>query len=245
MDMAGRVEAVGRNITRFKPGDEVFGEVKSAYAEYLCAPEGSISLKPASLTFEEAAAVPVAGITARQGRRTKARLRPGQHVLINGASGGVGTFAVQIAKALGAEVTGVCSTRNLAIARSLGADHVIDYTRQDFTRCGRRFDAILDIVGNRPLSACRRLLTPGGVYVSSSGRLGRVAQVALTSVFARRQVILLSAKQTPRDLAILKQMLESGAVKPVIDRRYTLAEVPDALHSQGEGHARGKSVIAV
>jgi 2-desacetyl-2-hydroxyethyl bacteriochlorophyllide A dehydrogenase len=243
--VAGEVAALGTNVTQFKPGDEVFGEVQSAYAEYVCVPEDRIGPKPTNLTFEEAAAVPLAGITALQGLRDKGRVQPGHQVLINGASGGVGTFAVQIAKALGAEVTGVCSTRNVDTARSLGADHVIDYTREDFTKSRTRFDAILDLAGSRPLADCRRLLTPGGVYVASVGRLGWVAKVAFASLFARQHIVSLTARQTQQDLAVLKEMIESGKVKPVIDRRYTLAEVPDALRYQGQGHAQGKIVITM
>ena len=242
--VAGRVEAVGRDVTLFTPGDEVFGEVQSAYAEYVCVPEQRIWRNPTNLTFEQAAAVPVAGITALQGLRDKGRVRPGHKVLINGASGGVGTFAVQIAKALGAEVTAVCSTRNVAIARSLGADHVIDYTREDFTHCPTRFDVILDLAGSRPLAASLRLLAPGGVYVSSVGRLGWVAKVAVASPFAR-QIVPLSAHQTQPDLAELAAMIEAGQVTPFIHQRYTLAEVPEALRQQGRGHAQGKSVITV
>lgn len=242
--VAGRVEAVGSNVTQFAPGDDVFGEVSSAYAEYVCVPQERLWRKPTNLTFEQAAAVPVAGTAALQGLRDKGKVGPGCRVLINGASGGVGTFAVQIAKALGAEVTAVCSTRNVDTARSLGADHVIDYTREDFTRCPTRFDAILDLVGSRPLSACRRLLAPSGVYVSSVGRLGRVAKVAVASLVAR-QIVLFTAHQTQQDLAVLKEMIESGQLTPIIERRYTLAEVPDALRYQGQGHAQGKSVIAV
>lgn len=242
--VAGRVEAVGAGVTQFKPGDDVFGEVQSAYAEYVCVPQGRIWSKPVNLTFEQAAAVPVSGMAALQGLRDKGQVGPGRKVLINGASGGVGTFAVQIAKALGAEVTAVCSTRNVDIARSLGADHLIDYTREDFTHCPTRFDAILDLAGSRSLSACRRLLAPGGVYVSSVGRLGWVAKVAIASLFTR-QITLFTAHQTQQDLAVLKEMIESGRVTPFIDHRYSLAEVPVALRIQGEGHAQGKTVIAV
>jgi NADPH:quinone reductase-like Zn-dependent oxidoreductase len=243
--MAGRVAAVGKNVTQFKPGDEVFGEVHSAYAEYVCVAQGRIGRKPTNLTFEQAAAVPLAGVTALQGLRDKARVQPGHKVLINGASGGVGTFAVQIAKALGAEVTAVCSTRNVDIARSLGADHVIDYTQEDFTRSETRFHAILDLAGSRPLSDCVRLLTPRGVYVSSVGRLGWVLKVAVAALSARGTIVSLTGHQTQQDLAALTEMLESGRVKPVIDRQYTLAEVPDALRYQGQGHAQGRIVITV
>lgn len=242
--VAGRVEAVGAGVTHFKPGDDVFGEVQSAYAEYVCVPEERIWSKPVNLTFEQAAAVPVSGMAALQGLRDKGRVGPGRKVLINGASGGVGTFAVQIAKALGAEVTAVCSPRNVDIVGSLGADHVMDYTREDFTQIPTRFDAILDLAGSRPLWACRRLLAPGGVYVSSVGRLGWVAKVAFASLFTR-QISLFTAHQTQQDLAILKAMIESGQVTPFIQKQYSLAEVPYALRIQGEGHAQGKTVIAV
>jgi NADPH:quinone reductase-like Zn-dependent oxidoreductase len=236
---------VGKNVTQFKPSDEVFGEVHSAYAEYVTVAEDRIGSKPTNLTFEQAAAVPLAGITALQGLRDKGRVQPGLQVLINGASGGVGTFAVQIAKALGAEVTAVCSTRNVDIARSLGADHVIDYTHEDFTQSTTRFDTILDLAGSRPLSDCVRLLTPHGVYVSSVGRLGWVLKVAVASLSARGKIVWLTGQQTQQDLAVLKEMLESGKVKPVIDRQYTLAEAPEALRYQGQGHAQGRIVITV
>ena len=243
--MAGRVASVGKTVTQFNAGDEVFGEVHSAYAEYVCVAADRIGPKPTNLTFEQAAAVPLAAITALQGLRDKARVQPGHKVLINGASGGVGTFALQIAKALGAEVTAVCSTRNVDIARSLGADHVIDYTREDFTQSETRFDTILDLAGSRPLSACLRLLTPHGVYVSSVGRLGWVLKVAVASLSARGKIVSVTGHQTQQDLAVLKEMLESGKVKPVVDRQYTLAEVPEALRYLGEGHAKGKVVITV
>src|SRR6266581_1138687 len=245
--MAGRVAGVGRNVTQFKPGDDVFGEVHSAYAEYVCVAADRIGTKPTNLTFEQAAVVPLAGITALQALRDKGRVQPGHQVLINGASGGVGTFAVQIAKALGAEVTAVCSTRNVDIARSLGADHVIDYTQEDFTQSGTRFDAILDLAGSRPLSDCVKLLVPTGVYVSSVGRLGWVLKVAVASVSARRRgkIVSLTAHQTQQDLAVLKEMLESGKVEPAIDRQYILAEVPEALQYLGQGHAQGRIVITV
>src|SRR5437868_3053248 len=245
--MAGRVAAVGKSVTQFNAGDEVFGEVHSAYAEYVCVAADRIGPKPTNLTFEQAAAVPLAAITALQGLRDKASVQAGHKVLINGASGGVGTFAVQIAKALGADVTAVCSTRNVDIARSLGADHVIDYTQEDFTQSTTRFDAILDLAGSRPLSDCVNLLVPTGVYVSSVGRLGWVLKVAMASLSARGRgkIVSVTGHQTKQDLAVLKEMLESGKVKPVIDRQYTLAEVPEALRYQGQGHAQGRIVITV
>jgi len=245
MAMAGRVAAVGRNVTQFKPGDEVFGEVHGSYAEYACVPADRIGSKPTNLTFEQAAAVPVAAITALQALRDKARVQPGHAVLINGASGGVGTFAIQIARALGAEVTAVCSTRNVDIARSLGADYVIDYTETDFTRSDKRFDSLLDLAGSRPLSACMRVLAPNGVYVSSVGRLGWVLKVAVASLSARGRIVLLTGHQTQPDLAVLRGMLESGKVKPVMDRQYTLAEAAEALRYQGQGHAQGRIVITI
>ncbi len=244
MAVAGRIEAIGATVTGFASGDEVFGEGGGACAEFVAAPAERIWSKPANLTFEEAAAVPVAAMPALQGLR-KGRVAPGSKVLINGASGGVGTFAVQIARALGAHVTAVCSTRNVDQARSLGADEVIDYTQADFTRTSGRFDVILDLAGSRPLGSCRRLLAPGGVYVASVGRLDWVLRVAFASLFARRQVVILAAHQTQQDLAELKGLIESGKVKPVIEKRYGLADVSTALRHQGQGHARGKTVITV
>lgn len=244
MAVAGRVEAVGPDAVQFKPGDEVFGEIAGAYAEYVSVPEGRVWYKPANQTFEEAAAVAVAAMPALQGLRDKGRVRPGSRVLINGASGGVGTFAVQIAKALGAEVTAVCSSRNVAAARSLGADRVIDYTQEDYTRTDARYDAILDLAGSRPLAAVRQLLDSGGVYVSSVGRLDWVAQAAFASLFSK-QVVVLTAHQTQADLALLKDWIEAGKVRSIIERRYPFAQIPDALRDQGEGHARGKTVIVI
>lgn len=244
-DVAGEVEAVGRSVTRFRPGDAVFGEVSGAYAEVVCVSEDRLALKPRTVSFEQAAASPIAGVTALQGLRDAAKVQPGAKVLINGASGGVGTFAVQIAKALGAEVTGVCSTRNLELVRSLGADHVVDYTRQDFTESAVRYDAILDLVGLTATSACQRILSPTGVYVSSAARLGRLLVNALMSLTPGSNVTVLAAKATPEDLAAVGELLATGAVAPVIDRRFTLSEVPEALRHQGLGHARGKSVITV
>ncbi len=252
LDVAGRVEAVGRNVTQFQPGDEVFGQNSMAYAEYVCVPEDGIVLKPANLTFEQAAAVPLAAITALQGLRDKGQIQPGQRVLINGASGGVGTFAVQIAKSFGAEVTGVCSTRNVDMVRSIGADQVIDYTQEDFTQSGQRYDLMLDLVGNRSLSDCRRVLNPKGVYVSIGAQAGdwigpltHVSKVLLSSLVGSQKMVPLLAEQTKSDLVVLQELLEAGKVTPVIDRRYTLREVPEALRYQGEGHAQGKTVITV
>jgi NADPH:quinone reductase-like Zn-dependent oxidoreductase len=252
LDMAGRVEAVGRNVTRFQPGDEVFGAHDGAYAEYAAAPEGRIAFKPANLTYEEAAAVPVAGLTALQGLRDKGHVRSGQKVLIIGASGGVGTFAVQLAKSFGAEVTGVCSTRNLDRVRSLGADRVIDYTREDFTRSGQRYDLIFQVAGTVPPSACRRVLSPAGTLVLCSGEggswlgpIGRILSGVVGSSFSSQKVVMWISQASHDDLVTLKELIEAGTVTPVIDRRYALAEAAEALRYQGEGHTQGKIVITV
>ncbi len=252
VDFAGTVDAVGGEITQFKPGDEVFGGRTGALAEYVCC-RGAIALKPANVTMEEAAAVPVAGLTALQGLRDKGKLQPGQKVLINGASGGVGTFAVQIAKALGAEVTAVCSTGNVEIARSLGADHVVDYTREDFTRSDQRYDLLLDIAGSRSWSAYKRVLKPGAMLVVVGapkgtrllGPLSHIARMRLASVGNSRTVVFFIAKMSKPDMAYLGELLESGAVKPVIDRRYELSDAADAFRYLGEGHAQGKIVVTV
>jgi NADPH:quinone reductase-like Zn-dependent oxidoreductase len=254
VDYAGTVEAVGKNVTEFRPGDEVFGGRDGAYAEYVCARKNrSIVLKPANVTFEQAAAVPVAAITALQGLRDKGKLQPGQKVLINGASGGVGTFAVQIAKALGAEVTGVCSTRNVDIAPSIGADHVVDYTREDFTRRDGRYDLMLDVAGSRSWSECKRVLEPQATVVIVGGPktnrlfgpLGHVVKVRLAAVRSSQKVVFFIAKFNKPDMEVLRDLLEEGKVKPVIDRRYALSEIADAFRYMGEGHARGKVVITV
>ena len=250
-DIAGTVEAVGKNVTQFRPGDEVFGRSK-AFAEYVCVGE-AVAPKPANLTFEEAASVPVAGITALQGLRDKGQLQPGQKVLINGASGGVGTFAVQIAKALGADVTGVCSTRNVDLVRSLGADHVIDYTHEDFTRSDRRYDLMLDVAGSRPWSACRRVLNPQATLVIVGapkgnrlmGPLSRIVKVRLAALPSSQKAVFFIAKFNKPDLAVLRELLEAGKVTPVIDRRYELSDCAAAFRYLGEGHARGKIVITV
>ena len=252
VDFAGTVEAVGKDVTHVRPGDEVFGGRSGAFAEYVCVRDAVVP-KPANLTFEEAAAVPVAAITALQGLRDKGHLQPGQKVLINGASGGVGTFAVQIAKALGAEVTGVCSTRNVDLARSLGADHVIDYTREDFTRSDRRYDLMLDIAGGRSWSECRRVLTPEAtlVVVGSQkgtrllGPLGHMVKMRLASLGSSRKVAFFIAKLTRADMEVLRELLETGKVTPVIDKRYELSDTADAFRYLGEGHAQGKVVVAV
>lgn len=253
VDVAGVVEAVGRNVTRFKPGDEVFGNRLGAFGEYVDARETALALKPANVTFEQAAAVPVAGVTALQGLRDKGKVGPGQKVLINGASGGVGTFAVQIAKALGAEVTGVCSTRNLDLVRSLGADHVVDYTKEDFTRSGERYDVILDMVATQPLADYRRALKPRGTYVLvgfvDKGRwlktISGLVEVALLSRFVSQELTGFIANITAQDLDVLRELMQAGKVTPVIDRRYRLGEVPEALRYLETGRARGKVVITV
>jgi NADPH:quinone reductase-like Zn-dependent oxidoreductase len=252
-DLAGEVEAVGRNVTRFRPGDPVFGAARRAFAEYVCARENRLAAKPANLSFEQAAAVPVAGLTALQGLRDKGRLQAGQKVLINGAAGGVGTFAVQVAKAFGAVVTGVCSTRNLDLVRSLGADHVIDYTRDDFTRSGERYDLLFDCVGNRPLSACRRVMTPRGTFVAVGvrpggrwvGPLPYLLGLIVSSWFVSQHVVFFIAKIRTEDLVVLKELMEAKKVTPVIDRAYTLSEASQAIRYLKEGHARGKVVITV
>jgi len=255
VDVAGQVEAVGRNVTQFKPGDEVFGTGGGSFAEYVLASESKVVLKPANLTFEQAAAVPVAALTALQGLRDKGRIQPGQKVLINGASGGVGTFAVQIAKAFGADVTGVCSTRNVAMVRALGADHVIDYTREDFTQGAQRYDLILDNVGNHSLLAFRRVMSPKGTYVliggggPNDGRwIGPMAgpiKALLLSPFVSQEFGMLLASVNRADLVVLSELMATKKVIPVIDRAYALSEVPAAIRYLEEGHARGKVVITV
>jgi NADPH:quinone reductase-like Zn-dependent oxidoreductase len=251
VDVAGRVEAVGRNVTRFKPGDAVFGVCRGAFAEYVCASESGLVTKPHHVTFEQAASAPVAALTALQGLRDKGKIQGGQKVLINGAAGGVGTFAVQIAKWLGADVTGVCSTRNVDMVRSIGADRVIDYTREDFTKRGERYDLILECVGNLSVSACRRVLNRNGIYVGVGAPHGRwisplpfVIKLLLLSRLSRN-VVLFIAKRNKGDLTIIGDLMESGKVTPVIDRRYGLREVPQAIRYLEEGHARGKVVITL
>jgi len=252
IDFAGTVEAVGRNVTHIQPGDEVFGARSGALAEYVTVRDAVVP-KPANISFEEAAAVPVAAITALQGLRDKGGLEPGQKVLINGASGGVGTFAVQIAKALGAEVTGVCSTRNVELVRSLGADHVIDYTQEDFTRSGRRYDLLLDIAGSKSWSACRRVLAPDATLVIVGahrrnrllGPIGHIVRLRLASLRGSQKAVFFIAKTNRADMELLRGLLEAGQVKPVVDRRYELSETADAFRYLGEGHARGKVVVTV
>jgi NADPH:quinone reductase-like Zn-dependent oxidoreductase len=254
VDFAGKVEAVGKDVTQFRPGDDVFGGRDGAFAEYVCVREDrAVVPKPASVTFEQAAAVPVAALTALQGLRDKGQIQPGQKVLVNGASGGVGTFAVQIAKALGAEVTGVCSTRNVDLARSIGADHVIDYTREDFTRSERRYDLMLDVAGSRSWSECRRVLNPQATLVIVGapkgnrlvGPLSHIVKVRLAALRSSRKVVFFVAKFNKPDMVALRELLEAGKVTPVIDRRYELGEIADAFRYLGEGHARGKVIIAV
>jgi NADPH:quinone reductase-like Zn-dependent oxidoreductase len=254
VDYAGTVEAVGKNVTQFKPGDAVFGNRTGAFAEYLCArADRAIALKPANITFEQAAAVPVAAITALQGLRDKGKVQPGQKVLINGASGGVGTFAVQIAKSYGAEVTGVCSTRNVDLVRSLGADHVIDYKKEDFTKSGERYDVILDNVGTQPLSGFRRVLKPNGICVIIGGGgpndgkwvgpVARPIKAKLMSPFISQKMSTMMAQSNKDDLNFLGDLMQSGKVTPVIDRTYPLSEIREAIRYLEQGHARGKVVI--
>jgi NADPH:quinone reductase-like Zn-dependent oxidoreductase len=251
IDFAGTVEAVGKDVTHVSPGDEVFGARSGALAEYVTVRDAVVP-KPANISFEEAAAVPVAAITALQGLRDKGQLEAGQKVLINGASGGVGTFAVQIAKALGAEVTGVCSTRNVELVRSLGADHVIDYTQEDFTRSDRRYDLLFDIAGSKSWSELRRVLTPEAkvVIVGAQkrrvlGPIGHIVRLRLASLRGSQRAVFFIAKTNRADMEILRELLESGKVRPVVDRRYELADAADAFRYLGEGHARGKIVVTV
>ena len=246
-DMAGRVQEVGNKVTRFKPGDEVYGSCSHTLAEYACAAEDKFAMKPANLSFEQAAAVPSAAITALQGLRDEGKLQPGQKVLINGASGGVGTFAVQTAKAFGAEVTGVCSTRNVDMVRSIGADHVVDYTQEDFTQSGQRYDLILDNVANRSFSDLRRALTPQGIIIPNSGHggMGYVFKAYLLSPFMHQQGSPFMSTPNHEDLVVLKELIEADKITPVIDRTYPLSETPEAIRYLEEDHARGKVVITV
>ncbi|TMB06804.1 MAG: NAD(P)-dependent alcohol dehydrogenase [Deltaproteobacteria bacterium] len=253
VDFAGTVEAVGRNVNRFKPGDEVFGGRTGAFAQYVLVREDrAVALKPANLTFEQAASVGVAAITALQGLRDKGQIQPGQKVLINGASGGVGTFAVQIAKSFGADVTGVCSTRNVDMVRSIGADHVIDYTKEDFTKSTERYDLILDNVGNHSLLESRRVLNPKGKYIMVGGPAGRwidplprAISALVLSRFVSQDIRLFLADLNQADLNILRDLMQAGKVTPVIDRRYRLSEIPEAIRYLEQGHARGKVVITL
>ena len=245
-DLAGIVEATGKNVTQFKPGDAVFGARSGASAEYVAAGETAFVLKPANVSFEQAAAVPVAAITALQGLRDKGHLRAGQRVLINGASGGVGTFAVQIAKALGANVTAVCHARNVEMASRIGADHVIDYTTADFTKSASRYDVILDIAGNHSLSAIRRTLSPTGIHVLVGGNaMVAMLRAGWLKLTHDQQAVFFVAQLNKPDLLVLRELLASGAVNPVIDRTFPLREAGDAYRYMGTGHARGKIVITV
>jgi NADPH:quinone reductase-like Zn-dependent oxidoreductase len=244
-DLAGEVEAVGKDVTRFRPGDSAFGEGAGAFAEYACVPERWLARKPTNLTFEQAAAVPMAANTALQGLRDGGRIQAGQKVLIHGASGGVGTFAVQIAKSFGAEVTGVCSTKNVEMVKKIGADHVVDYTRDDFTRGETRYDLMLDTIGDRSLRACRRVLAQKAVYVFIGGRMSHLASTMLARPFVSQDVKAVVAKRSSADLEFLAGLIEAGKVAPVIDRTYPLSEVPAAIRYLEGGHARGKIVITV
>jgi NADPH:quinone reductase-like Zn-dependent oxidoreductase len=254
VDFAGQVEAVGKDVTHFRPGDEVFGGRNGAFAEYVCVrEERSVVPKPANITFEEAAAVPVAALTALQGLRDKGQVQPGQKVLINGASGGVGTFAVQIAKAFGAYVTGVCGTRNVELVRSLGADDVVDYTREDFTRGGRRYDVMLDVAGSRSWSECKRVLDPQATVVLIGGPkdnrllgpLGHILKLRAGGMIGSRKVGFFVAKFNKADMVVLRELLETGKITSAIDRRYPLNDIANALDYMGEGHAQAKIVINV
>jgi NADPH:quinone reductase-like Zn-dependent oxidoreductase len=260
VDAAGQVEAVGRNVTQFKLGDEVFGLCRGAFAEYACASESKLARKQENVTFEQAASVPIAGLTALQGLRRgglsdKEQLQPGQKVLINGAAGGVGTFAVQIAKSFGAEVTGVCSTSNVAMVRSIGADHVIDYTQEDFTKREQRYDLILDCIANHSLSAFRRVLSPKGNYIMVGaadgigrwmiGLLTRLIKALVLSWFVSQKLVMVGAKAKKEDLIFLDNLMQAGKVTPVLDRRYSLSEVPEAIRYVETGHARGKVIITL
>jgi NADPH:quinone reductase-like Zn-dependent oxidoreductase len=242
-------------VARFRPGDEVFGEVDAAFAEYVCVPDNLVDTKPANLTFEQAAAVPLAGNTALVGLRDLARVRPGQRVLVNGASGGVGTFAVQLAKAYGAEVTGVCSTKNVELIRSIGADHIVDYTREDFSRNGRQYDLVFDLVGNRSLTDLRRALAPAGMLILSGGGvskrgsivgpIGLMVRGQLLSHLVRQPLHILNPTPSRENLAALRELIEAGAITPVIDRTYPLGEVAEAIEYLEVAHARAKVVITL
>jgi len=249
-DIAGRVEEVGRNVRQFQPGDDVFGCIdRGGFAEFACARENRLASRPANLSFEEAAAVPMASLTSLQGLRDKGRIQPGQKVLINGASGGVGTFAVQIAKSFGAEVTAVCSTGKMDMARSIGADQVIDYSKEDFTKSAPHYDLIFAANGYHPILDYRRALAPKGIYVMAGGTMAQMFQAMLLgpwiSMAGGKKMGGVSAKVDQKDLVYIRGLLEAGKIRPVIDRRYPLSEVPKALRYLGEGHALGKVVITV
>jgi NADPH:quinone reductase-like Zn-dependent oxidoreductase len=244
-DVAGQVEEVGKNVTRFQPGDKVFASCEGTLAEYACAPEGKFAMAPTNFTLEQAAAVPSAAMTALHALRDQANVQPGQRVLINGASGGVGTFSVQIAKSLGAQVTGVCSTRNVDMVRSIGADHVIDYTKEDFTQSGERYDLVLDNVGNHSFADCRRVLSPGGIHLPNTGHggMGYVIKAYVLSAFMRQHASPFLSVPTAEDLLYIKELIEAGKLTPVIDQTYPLNETPEAFRYLEEEHARGKVVI--
>jgi NADPH:quinone reductase-like Zn-dependent oxidoreductase len=251
-DIAGRVEMAGRNIRRFQPGDEVFGDIlprMGGFAEYVCARESALALKPASMTFEEAAAIPQGAVIALQGIRDKGQVQPGQKVLISGAGGGAGTFAVQLAKLYGAEVTGVDNTGKLDFMRSLGADHVIDYTREDFTKNGKQYDLILDVVAHRSVFAYKRALRSNGSYFLAGGSVATIFQILLLGPWIRgttgKRIRILAVKPSLKDLVYITELCEAGKVVPVIDRRFPLSEVPEALRYLGEGRTKGKVVITV
>jgi NADPH:quinone reductase-like Zn-dependent oxidoreductase len=251
-DIAGRVEMAGRNIWRFQPGDEVFGDILprlGGFAEYVCARESALALKPPSMTFEEVAAIPQAAVIALQGIRDRGQVQPGEKVLINGAGGGAGTFAVQLAKMYGAEVTGVDNYGKLDFMRSLGADHVIDYTREDFTKNGKQYDLILDIVAHRSVFAYKRALRPNGSYFLAGGSVATILQILFLGPWIRRttgkKIRVLAVRPNIEDLDFMKVLIEAGKVTPVIDRTYPLSEVPEAMGYVGEGHAQGKVVISV
>ena len=255
-DFSGTVEAVGKNVTQYKPGDEVFGGAAGSFGQYVCRrAAGAVAPKPAALTVEQAAAINIAGITALQAVRDQGKVQPGQKVLINGASGGVGTFAVQLAKSYGADVTGVCSGRNIELVQSLGADHVIDYAKEDFTKGAERYDVVIDNVANHSLSECRSVLTPNGIYVMIGGggaseqgflgAMGNVLKAGIYSRFVKQKMGFMMAQPSTADLTLLAGMVESGKLKTVIDRTYKLEQVPEAVRYVEEGHARGKVVITV
>jgi len=252
-DVAGQVEAAGKSVTQFKINDEVFGTCKGAFAEYACAPENRLALKPQNLTVEQAAAVPIAGFTALQGLRKKVKIRQGQKVLVNGAAGGVGTFAVQIARSMGAEVTGVCSTRNVEMVRSIGAAHVIDYSKEDFTKGERRYDVILDAVGNHSLSKLRGVLNAKSTYVAVGGPsdpwmiqpLARTLMKVVLSLFGGPKMFMIFASFNQDDLKTLQELMQSGKVTPVVDRSYKLQEIREAIRYVETGHARGKVVVTM
>ena len=262
-DVAGEVQAVGRTVTHFHPGDEVFGvctaggwmkKCDGAFAEYACTLESGLASKPDNVTFEQAAAAPIAALTALQGLRDKGQIKPGQRVLINGAAGGVGTFAVQIAKALGAEVTGVCSTRNVEMVRRIGADHVVDYTQMDFTKSAKKYDLIFDLVGNHPFVGLRRVLVPHGIFVgagavgapkSISGMLGGLISTIVVSLFVSQRYVTFVAQAKADDLNAIRELMASGKVIPVVDRVFDLSETAEAMRYQDQGHARGKVIITV